>query len=329
MVFLTIAIPTYNREKQLRRCLDGICKQLKIGDDRVEVLISDNASDYDVKSLFDEYWRQGYPVRLNRNKENIGMTANFLYCLSNTTSEYVWLFSDDEYINDNRIDLILDLICLNNPDYIFVNNSRIKKNNNNKSIEYINLPKNLFIKKISLFPALITKNIFKRDALLPLIAKKHVYNTLFPHLSIMYSIVRDSDRLGIIDGDIFTVTPGNSSGYKWFETFVLDLSNVLNENADIITKQERKYLDNQLLKYFYFKQFLSLGIDCTDKKRDTLEKFPKEDFINIYLMIKSRFSRRINFWIYIQPIRIMPKKIRNLFYNILMKYVQPIYRKKD
>jgi len=327
MSLITIAIPTYNRENQLRKCLSSICNQLDPLSDKVDILVSDNSSDYDVSNIIMEFKKLGYPINLNINEENMGMTNNFKFCLSSAIGEYVWLFSDDEYLSDNKLCEIVDIINENKPNLIFINNSRVKKNANDISINYKELGKDKFIIEVGMYPTLISKNIFKKSVIEEFLNDE--YKTLFLHVSLFYKVIRKYDNLAIIDGDIFTITPGNSSGYKWFETFIIDLTEILDMNDDIINKNSRKYLDNQLLKYYYFKQFLSAGMGKIKKKRDILENFNDEDFKSVYKMIKSKFLQRRNFWIYIFSVYIMPKKVRILLYSFLMEYVLPVYRKKD
>lgn len=326
MSLVTIAIPTYNRENELKNCLSSICKQLDNLNHEVDILVSDNASNYDIRNVVLEYIKLGYPIKLNINKKNVGMTKNFMYCLSEAKGEYVWLFSDDEYMNDNKLYEIIKIIKENKPDLIFINNSRVKKNRKDETMDYFSYKKDVYIKKVGVYSTLITSNIFKRNTIEEFLNAE--YDTLFPHFCIYYNVIRKYSNLAIIDGDIFTTTPGNSSGYKWFETFVCDLSGILNSNKDIISEENRKYLDNQLLKYLYFKQFLNVGMGNCKKKRDVLENFPEEDFKSIYIMIKTRFSKRINFWVYIFTVYKIPKKMRILIYNFIVNIVMPIYRKK-
>ena len=104
---LTIAIPTYNRKNFLKRALDSILCQ---NDDRVEILVSDNASDDGTQEMM----RSEYPqIRYSRNDENIGSGANFLKCYELALGKFVLLLGSDDVIIENSLKTILDFLEAN------------------------------------------------------------------------------------------------------------------------------------------------------------------------------------------------------------------------
>src|SRR5277367_2609330 len=103
---LTIAIPTFNRCQFLRQLLDSLGEQTR-GDDRVEILVSDNASPDETSAVVAEARRQGTRLNYIRNEENIGADANFLQCYERATSKYLWIFSDDDLLRPGAVHLIL------------------------------------------------------------------------------------------------------------------------------------------------------------------------------------------------------------------------------
>ena len=74
---LTIAIPTYNRCAFLDKTLKHIERQY---DDRLEIIVSDNASDDATYDIVKSYQKK-YNINYSRNEYNIGGDANFLKCL--------------------------------------------------------------------------------------------------------------------------------------------------------------------------------------------------------------------------------------------------------
>lgn len=78
---LSICIPTYNRSKYLKNSIESIICQQEFLDGKVEIVISDNASEDDtysvVKAYTDRYWNVFY----HRNSENI-RDRNFPMVLS-------------------------------------------------------------------------------------------------------------------------------------------------------------------------------------------------------------------------------------------------------
>jgi len=102
---ITIGIPTYNRENQLRNQL-----QCKIKQDLTfveEIIIVDNHSNYDIVNSISEL--NCTKLRLITNPFNIKMATNmempFLYC----KTEWLWLLSDDDEVLPDSINTITDV----------------------------------------------------------------------------------------------------------------------------------------------------------------------------------------------------------------------------
>lgn len=110
-IALTIAVPTYNRQKYLAELLPDLiaqCEAANVNGQQVEVVVVDNAStDSTSEYVINNFSKR---VRYFRNDTNIGADANFIECVKNSSGQYVWLFGDDEVINANGISLLLKLI---------------------------------------------------------------------------------------------------------------------------------------------------------------------------------------------------------------------------
>ena len=104
---LTIAVPTYNGAKTIRNMLDILLPQV---DNRVEIIICDNASTDDTGDIIEEYV-QKYPFIQNiRNEKNIGPDSNFLLCMTMAKGKYTLLLSDDDILVENSLKDILDFL---------------------------------------------------------------------------------------------------------------------------------------------------------------------------------------------------------------------------
>lgn len=109
---LSIGIPTFNREQQLKNQLSSIFKQ-DISNIE-EIIIVDNHSEYDITNVVSEF--DTNKIRLIKNPFNIKMSSNmaspFLYC----KTEWLWLLSDDDETLGNSIENILSEIdvCASN-----------------------------------------------------------------------------------------------------------------------------------------------------------------------------------------------------------------------
>ncbi len=103
---LTIAIPTYNRKNELKKCLDSLLPQIVDG---VRILITDNASTDGTEDLIKTEYN--YPfLTYHRNKENYGMDGNFLNCFRLVNEGYVQLLSDDDVLVPGTINAVLQYV---------------------------------------------------------------------------------------------------------------------------------------------------------------------------------------------------------------------------
>lgn len=108
---LTIAIPTWNRATFLQRNLAQLERELVgVPPGRVELLISDNASDDDTPQVVAEASARLPSLSALRNAENLGWGRNFLQCLQRAKGDYVMLLADDDFIVDGGLSAILAAI---------------------------------------------------------------------------------------------------------------------------------------------------------------------------------------------------------------------------
>lgn len=117
---LTIAIPTFNRSKYLKRALQSIVEQY---DDRLEIIVSNNASHDDTEVVVREMQKY-IPIKYLKNDENIGSDMNFLQCLRGATGKYTVLLGDDDLIISGKLDVILNFLESNDDlSLVFLNHT--------------------------------------------------------------------------------------------------------------------------------------------------------------------------------------------------------------
>lgn len=120
MTTLSILIPTYNRGPKLIRLLRAFeADLLRCGlSDRVEVIVSDNASTDETARLISEFRSSSMNVTFIRQTENIGAEENFLFLYRKAASEHVWFFSDDDLPLPGAATKILDCLSRHAPDIL-------------------------------------------------------------------------------------------------------------------------------------------------------------------------------------------------------------------
>ena len=78
---LSLCIPTYNRSQYLKKSLDSIICQQEFLDGKVEIVISDNASEDDTREVVETYLKRFDNIFYNRNEVNV-RDKNFPIVLS-------------------------------------------------------------------------------------------------------------------------------------------------------------------------------------------------------------------------------------------------------
>lgn len=88
---VTVCIPTHNRPEMLRHSLQSVLDQSYR---RIEVIVSDNASDTDTAAVVDSFGDNR--VRIDRLDANIGLHGNMSRCLRLGTGKYRTMLHDDD-----------------------------------------------------------------------------------------------------------------------------------------------------------------------------------------------------------------------------------------
>ena len=109
---LTIAIPTYNRSKELAITLSHLFKQ---DGSRVRILVSDDGSTDNTERTVKKFQKKYKNLFYNRNMVNQGYSTNVykLYKLSKT--KFIWFLCDDDTVLPGAVAKILSAIDKYNP----------------------------------------------------------------------------------------------------------------------------------------------------------------------------------------------------------------------
>ena len=99
-VYLSILIPTYERKDYLIRCLNSIDHY-----EEVEVIISDNASSYNISECIPDHLKNICTIR--RNLENIGPRENIFQASFLPNGRYTLYLTDDDYLLPGELPLLI------------------------------------------------------------------------------------------------------------------------------------------------------------------------------------------------------------------------------
>lgn len=99
---LSICIPTRNRPKELGETLRVLLNQLPpAGGASVEVIVSDNTDDEAL--LVPQETVRAPALRYIRNQGNLGYARNINNLIRAATGRYVWLVSDDDFVQESAV----------------------------------------------------------------------------------------------------------------------------------------------------------------------------------------------------------------------------------
>lgn len=104
---ITVFIPTYNRAKYLRQCLEAL-EQQDIPSSELVITISDNASEDETPEVVEEF--SSLEPRYWRNKRNLGLCANFNRVLDLCQTEFVVMLPDDVLLAPGFLQRALDIL---------------------------------------------------------------------------------------------------------------------------------------------------------------------------------------------------------------------------
>jgi glycosyltransferase involved in cell wall biosynthesis len=101
---ISVGIPTFNRAATLRRAAESVLGQ---SHGKLELLISDNASEDGTAELCAELLARDERVRYVRQPRNLGPTANFNTLFERMSGEFVMVLSDDDWLAGDYLERCL------------------------------------------------------------------------------------------------------------------------------------------------------------------------------------------------------------------------------
>ena len=117
---VTIAIPTLNRAPKAKRLLRAIQDEVRASglEDRVAVIVSDNASSDDTPSAVQEFLGSDLNVQYHRQPENLGFDGNLRFLYTRAATPYVWFMADDDLPLKGAIARVVGALETQDPDVL-------------------------------------------------------------------------------------------------------------------------------------------------------------------------------------------------------------------
>jgi len=234
---LTIAIPTFNREMYLCKCLENVYSQIG-NDPRFEVLVCDNDSSDNSQEIVNVYARKYTNLVSFKNESNIGASNNFQKVLELASGKYINLHGDDDYFNDGVYYEIVNMIESNSDcDVMFLpgasNVFSVKRGVGLSN--YIIDAKNI---------SGITGMVIKNDAYKNVADKEKFLYSKLNHMYIQLEMLTNNPNYCVLNGPIprFDCASAGFSGYNVMEVIMKNYIDILfNFEGNGLTNDEIKF----------------------------------------------------------------------------------------
>ena len=270
---LSICIPTYNRSEILDKTLESLFSNPDFDINKVEVIVSDNASTDNTRNIVSKYPL----VKYFCNDFNLG-DLNFDQVLNYATGAYIKLFNDTLTFNDGMLSKMLFNIQKNIKDKpnLFFYQNMFNNSNCTKIVKSVSE----FLNQVSFQTTwIINFGLWRNDFALIKERNRHADLHLV-QVDWSYQIVNNKKSTIIIFDNNYSISHVNKKGgYNIFQVFVTNYLLILREQKPTIYSfQLEKY---RLYRHFIVYWVKSLMIDKKEHNFD-LKKTYKIIFKNYW-----------------------------------------------
>lgn len=298
---LTIAIPTYNRSQYLGQLLDNLVPQLK-GESRVELIISDNASEDETPAIVQSMQERGVAVKYNRNETNIGADANFVRCFDLAHGEYIWIFGDDDIIVPGGLSQVLRQLEQRSYDLLYIRASSFRGSYDPTQAAFSGRIKTFakpvdFVLAVATSLTFISGNIIRKSALeqIPHIDFNELVGTNLVQLSWTFSLLREKPRCVSLTEHVVTSRMDNSGGVGTCHVFGRNLWNIVDRFFGVKSPIGRAILNRTVQSWFPWAMM--------ESRRSNNARYLPEDAASI---LGDLYGDNPRYWFFLYPILQLP-----------------------
>lgn len=232
-VLLTIAIPTFNRASYLELCLKQILKQIPMYEQKIEVLVSNNASTDNTESVVSSFRRCDFDIRYIRNERNIGAEANVIQCFDLARGDYVWVFGDDDILLDGALDKIFKVLENGQYGLIYLKSYSFDLDfvNQRPPLQEVSIDvynnRDYFIKRVNYLLTFISSNICNKKLIRDEVNIHACVGTNLPQLSWVFLALIKATNHVVINEYLVAAKSNNSGGYELCRVFGANFNDIM------------------------------------------------------------------------------------------------------
>lgn len=225
---VSIIMPTYNREKTIKRALDSLLSQTY---SNIEMIIIDDGSSDNTNEIINSYTDK----RINYIKLTKNMGANYArnYGISVAKGKYITFQDSDDEADINKIEDLVNFTNNNSCDIVFCN-VRVKKKNKYKVLIKKQINENEVLEKLLWGNFISIEGLFlKRSILKDITFDDNLLRfqdwDLIIRLAQKYSIKHYHKELTTVYVQNDSITRDNSKGIKALKQILQKYDNLFNK----------------------------------------------------------------------------------------------------
>lgn len=311
MPLLTIVIPTYNRADCLSLLLTTLADELAGLEDKVRVIIGDNASTDNTPSVTAAFQNLYPSVQVLRHSRNLGPDENFCRCIDKVESRFFWIIGDDDLPKTSVLRQVVGLLEQGDPDILYLNSQWTKhifNANDGTDVSRLtvkSLSQEAFAKQVNVWVTFISGMVVNLDRLYqlnPRLGIRRFIGTSLVQLGWILPLLKTGSRFQMVKQRCLLATGGNSGGYKLLTVFAKNfpdiMVSVLGKNSVIGDAIEHKLFWSYLPGLLWILRFGNAS--------DFIEENVLESLIHL--------KKRLAYWVILLPITKLNKLFAMPFY---------------
>lgn len=302
--YLTIAVPVYNVEKYLRRCLDSLVNQ-EI--ENFEILLVDDGSSDSSGAICDEYAKKYSFVRVI-HQENKGLAAVRNICVKEARGKYISFIDSDDYLLPGTYEHLLrilkeegaDILCFGHIDVYEDSGKFIELKEKNGEEQILTLTAEEAIDEM-LLPAhidVITCNKIIKLSLYEGI--EYPVGKLYEDMFTNYKVIAKAKKIVSTNYKFYVYChrPSSIGGMKFNEK-TMDLARAAKEVYDFANDfcKNKKNIDVGLLHWLIVVANIMIKAEAVDNKYIIqVQNFARKNTMNI---LKNKYIHLIRKFQYV------------------------------
>jgi glycosyltransferase involved in cell wall biosynthesis len=221
---ISIGILTYNRAERLDKCLNSIFKQIG-NDNRIEVIVSDNASTDNTVEILKDYECRFDNFRFYRNETNLGAVENLFIVLDKLRGEYLFPHGDDDYFKDGALYDLLNCVQSHTECSLFYIDVL-----SDSGTVFSMTGMDKYLGYASIYSTFISSFIMKKQDYDLIKDKRKFAVTYIPHLYMIYCILKANPNFLVLCRKIYDQEAEQSPGgyiYSFADTMIKGYFDIL------------------------------------------------------------------------------------------------------